>query len=217
MGDPREYFLPVLRDFKEENFTTSKEVEDFMKKKLGTGIESLKIMANHIIRLDDILNVKYEKNNKYERFELVWKLFKDAKFIKVTRLDKVSQAVSRIMAEDTKVYHIFDENDPLAKQKTSESGEYIRKEVGKFNPDRITREIKKIEREELILNEFIECCKISPFYINYEDAISENYINEVAKFCNKGDVKAKPRTIKKIAGDLSLEWIAKYKKLNIKS
>lgn len=112
LGNPEEYFIPwTTQEIKNplENFSSI-----LTRASTSNGNASIKVMAD---QLDDIeRNLAESKEIELEESELnflyphVRKIFKNAIFVKINRLDIIAQAVSRLMSLKTGKNHYINEN-----------------------------------------------------------------------------------------------------------
>jgi LPS sulfotransferase NodH len=216
LGHPSEYFIKVIENI---GITSSDEMNKLIenaiqKGKSENGISAVKIMSNQIIPIGRALKDASicKENNKEECF---YQFFKDAIFVRVIRNDKVAQAVSRVMAKQTDVYHAFStlkgfENrvGKVSKERDESFTEY--------NSNTIKNEIVKIENEEKFLDEFINKYKLDVNNIIYEEVVNNReYVELIANKLDIHSIKLAERRLKKISGQESKNWILQYKGSNI--
>ncbi|MDO6617617.1 Stf0 family sulfotransferase [Shewanella sp. 6_MG-2023] len=214
LGLPKEWFTSWINSFKSDGKVDIKKLDEFLLEKASSdnNVLSIKIMANQIIHINNIYSLNpVNGRNKSESLDSFYEAFKDATFAWVTRKDKVAQAVSRLMARKTGVYHHIVED----KKELSTGNHFIsngqRVESDEYRYEEIAQEIKRIEREEAIIEKFLNKYSIGHTKIIYEEAVnSRSYIQDVGRNLNQFDIPLSPRKIKKIGGQKSLDWIARY-------
>ena len=100
-GTPNEHFLPFLRDWK--GLGNPFDIEPALA--LGrneSGNTSVKIMSNYLRKMNAALSGGEEKPGLFPH---VYETFKDATWVFISRRQKDRQALSRITARNTGIYH----------------------------------------------------------------------------------------------------------------
>jgi LPS sulfotransferase NodH len=220
LGRPSEYFAPLIDSLSTFNKSGNDLLNEFNKclvkgKPTDDGVQSVKVMSNQIGTIGKIIidcGLVKSADSYKDAFS---QYFSDWFILRVTRLDKVSQAVSRIIAYDTNVYHRVEKKgnleDMLGKFSYND-----RDESGLiYNAERIKAELEKINAEESFLNELIEKFSFIGFIsIAYEDVVDDRgYLKElldIFQFPYK-DFMFKERSLKKVSGDVAKEWVQRYK------
>jgi LPS sulfotransferase NodH len=216
LGRPSEYFIKTIEGFEPNNSEKSvallKEVEE---KGLGSnGVTSVKIMSNQIqsiikIILDSKLVSESRPDYAFQEY------FKDAFFVRVNRLDKVAQAVSRLSASKTGIYHTSDKSDGLQGMLGKLSHNSRDESSLVIKDQEILEEINKIEKEEHFLSMLCEKLDIKVTTINYEDCTKDqSYLDLLFKKEPIKIIKKKERRLKKVSGVKSKEIIEKFKQKN---
>lgn len=216
LGTPTEYLQKFLN---KKNYLTKDRFEEIAaliesKARTPNGVVSIKIMANQIFPFTRLVSeIYYSNETPYQKVFI--DLFSKAQFLRVKRLDKVSQAVSRLMARVTKNYHsaVIEGDDELTKIVGSKISQAERAEVYEaYDYNLITQEIEKIEKEEKFLDELIVQLKLDVDNVIYEDVVANrDYIYRVANKFGEFNAKLGVRRLKKIGGDVSKVWIDRYK------
>ena len=174
---------------------------------------AFKIMANQL----DFINTLHRKlsalsPNYHSNYELIKKIYADAIWVKVERKDKVRQAISRLLALHTDVYHLAENNNNLKdigkliheKKQLDHSEAYYSFAV-------VHDEIEKINAEGAILEEFFSAIGESPITINYETAIHDrSYITAIAERLNLNNVNVSERHLMPLSNDTNEEWFERY-------
>ena len=215
LGRPSEYFIKVLQELNNNDSSQLKKLIFDVDKKGQTenGIISVKIMSNQIRGIGKaLLNSGVSAEIAPEVAFVNYYL--NTAFVRVIRNDKVSQAVSRIMARGTKVYHSADDISGLEGMVGRLDTVRVEEDVI-YDEDIITTEIKKIKQEESYLNNFIDKYNLPVCEVIYEDAVLDRgYISEVADLLGINDFKLCDRRLKKVSGKISSEWVERYKNEN---
>lgn len=212
LGRPSEYFIKVIESIgRVPSHEMERLIIDALESgKTENGISAVKIMSNQIIPIGRALKDAFlctEKNKE----ECFYQFFKDAFFARVIRNDKVEQAVSRVMAKQTGIYHTVSSLKGLENMLGKVAVE--RDETcSKYNFNAIKNEILNIENEERFLDEFINKYKLDINTVIYEDAVeNRQYVEKIANKLNLYSIKLAERRLKKISGHKSKDWILQYK------
>lgn len=212
LGRPSEYFIKVIESIGRvsPNEMNLSIVEALKNGRTENGISAVKIMSNQIIPIGRALKDASicTKDNKEECF---YDFFKDSVFARVIRNDKVAQAVSRIMAKQTDVYHAVDCGIGLegmlgkVSKKRDES-------ILRYDFEEIKSEIENINHEENFLDQFIERFSLAVEPICYEEAVeNRSYVDKIALKLDINNAALADRRLKKISGSIAKEWISMYK------
>jgi len=212
LGFPSEYFIKVIESI---GRVPSNEMERlitdaYSKGKTENGISAVKIMSNQIKPIGKALKDASIciQDNKEECF---YQFFKDAVFVRVIRNDKVAQAVSRVMARQTNIYHVVDN---LVSQEST-FGKVSKKRdesIAHYDFLEIKKEVENIKYEESFLDTFIDNFELGVESLSYEEVVKKrSYIDKVAFILNINDVQLAERRLKKVSGIIAEEWIERYK------
>jgi len=213
LGLPSEYFIKPIENLTNnvDNSVLQKSFYDALEMgKTQNQICSVKIMSNQLQLIGKILQkIGFSKDSNI--MNCFYTFFKKANFIILYRNDKIAQAVSRIVARQTNIYHLSDKSSTmkglgLVAEKRDESNlNYSKLEID--------LEINKIYQEEKLLETFLENYSIGYTKLYYEDiVINRDYVFNIASDFNINEIQISDRRLKKISGNISKEWIAKYKK-----
>ena len=218
LGRPSEYFSSLADNFK--RFETTGALSEAFEASLMKGFvektnsNSVKIMQSQIGAIGKIL-IDTGKVQSFSHKSAFVEFFKPYYWARIVREDKVAQAVSRVVARHTDVYHRVAEDsavkDLLGKFSTQERQD----EHLVYNETEISLEIEKIEQEELFLDALIREHDIDVFEIIYEKVVNDrSYVNSLVKNITGKKLveELTPRSLKKISGGLSQDWISRYKK-----
>lgn len=214
LGRPSEYFIKVINSigiFDEENMK-EKIITALKKGSTDNGISAVKIMSNQIRPIGKAMKEAGFCDTE-DNEECFFKYFANSVFCRVIRKDKVAQAVSRIMARQTKVYHSVTHTTGIEGM----FGQAIQKKdrdesLLEYNYEEIYKEIENIEKEENLLDKFIDRFNINHKLIVYENVINDrSYVELLAKKLGYNHISLAERHLKKVSGNISYVWINRYK------
>lgn len=220
LGRPSEYFSGLADNF--AKFESVDELSDAFEASLIKGFVektnscSVKIMQSQIGAIGKIL-IDTDRVRSLSHKSAFVEFFREYHWARIIRGDKVAQAVSRVVARHTDVYHRVSEDssvkDLLGKFSTKEREDSHLV----YDETEIRLEIQKIKHEEQFLDDLIGEHDVNVFNIIYEEVVEDrSYINRLVKNVTgeKSRVKLQPRSLKKVSGSLSEDWIERYKKNN---
>lgn len=217
LGRPSEYFSGIVDNF--QNVNDPDQLKLDFEKSLNKGYVpasdslSVKIMQSQIGVLGKILlDSGLVQGDSHKKAFCDY--FKDFLWVRIFRDDKVAQAVSRIFAKHTNVYHQVSEDSEVKDLLGKFSVKNRDDSKLKYSYDEIDAEVRKIEEEERFLTDLINDFNMNVYEIKYEDSVkSRNYIYEVASLLKleSNGIVLKDRSLKKISGELAGKWIEKYK------
>ena len=214
LGQPNEYFIkPIDLWYANKNKSNVVEIinEIPFKSSSSNGVQAVKIMSNQIDPIGAILN-KVNLASGKNNLDCFFNYFSDFTFVRVARIDQVAQAVSRIMAKNTGIYHYLD--PAKSSLRLGRSSPRERNESGiEYSHDLIQTNINDIMAEEKTMENYLQMYSIDPLKIIYEDSIaSRSYINEIASRLGIPPISIlAERGIKKVGGSISQSWIARFK------
>jgi trehalose 2-sulfotransferase len=214
LGKPFEYFIKVINEVFTEKappeYVRSSIYQALEKGLTENGVSAVKIMSNQLFPIGFALQYSsiVLRRNGDDSF---YHFFKDSVFVRVVRKDKIAQAVSRVMAQQTDIYHssddLLDLKDVIAKVATTRDESHLT-----YRVDLIEQELSAISHEELVLDNFLNKFNIPCFEIIYENAIDDrSYVIEIAKLLGLGSICLKDRRLKKVSGSLAKEWVERFK------
>ncbi len=214
LGRPSEYFIKLIDIMNRGEKLNLEYINDFLFQKASTdnGVTSIKIMSNQLKSIDRLYkSVGVIPQDTELRYPYFYEIFQNSLFIKLTRKDKVSQAVSRIMARKTNIYHSVETLNGLDGMLGKVIQDQERDENFKFSFSEVQDTIKNIQQEEKNLNLFIKTHNINAVDINYEDIVdNRKYIYDISHRIDIEDIILLNRRLKKISGEKSLEWVKLY-------
>ncbi len=218
MGKPTEHYIKLF-ETEDLNLHT---IRSYLSKnsKTPNGVQAVKIMANQLRKINDLY--KHNGGRDFKRFlffknngpyDYLFNEYKDAKFIRIYRSDKVAQAVSMVFSGKTNIYHLV-KNNSLKDFVGKETQDKININVDfEYSKESIDYHLNFIKEQEECLNNFINTYQIKPIDIKYEDIIhDQNYLYHIAKRLGIKNVTPSERTLMKMAGKNSRIWIDRYKK-----
>lgn len=214
LGRPSEYFIKVI-----ENINNSSKEE--LKKSIETaldkgrtenGVISIKVMANQINSIGKAI-YNSELCEIEDNSACFYEFFKDFVFARVKRKDKIAQAVSRVMAKQTDVYHAVDKVDGVEGM----IGKFINNQRDEtkviYDFNEINSELSKIKQEEEFIDQFLNKYSIPYIDIQYEDAVqNRSYVISIANKMGVNNVNLLERRLKRVSGKKSEEWVERFKK-----
>lgn len=175
-GAPKEYYLPQIRKLRRnEEYDFSKGIEKIERRNTKNNIFAVKVMSNYLANLEFVHEqILLQTNNanglpKSEKkepfpFDSFREYYQDATWIWLKRENTVKQALSRIKARKTKIYH-----SPQAL--TTQNSNRKKGRIINFPTRTLDKEIFKISCENTIWSEFFSKHKIDPIKVTYEDLV----------------------------------------------
>lgn len=209
LGKPSEYFINVINSHQDKN---SEQLKEDVLEALAKGISgesmSIKLMSNQIGVIGAILR-KSGLSSQVDNQESFNEYFKDWFFVRVIRNDKVAQAVSRVMAAQSQVYHTVDSSNGLEGM-LGHVGFSRNEELVHYDFDAIQKEVENIQREEMLLDVFIEKFAIDVFSVVYESAVdNREYVQQLSNKLDIGKIELSERRLKKVSLNAE-EWIKRF-------
>lgn len=213
-GTPNEHFLPFLRDWKGAGHPF--DIEPALA--LGrneSGNTSIKIMSNYLRKMNAALTTEEPKTGP---FPYVYETFKDAIWVYISRRQKDRQALSRITARNTGIYHFktskmpFKVGGSVADKNKIEAADQL--EYSDALRDEISQTLATIHEEEKVWEDFFTAWDIKPFRIVYErvNRSTDNYLKPLGKRLGYELEDALPdRGITKLPGKTSTRIIKAYR------
>ena len=215
LGKPNEYFIKAINMWQQK--AKIDDIKNYLEEvsKISAspnGVQAVKIMSNQIAPLGAIFNA-IEESDSNNNFDAFFNYFSDYKIVRITRRDKVAQAVSRIMAEHTGIYHYIDSAESFLNLGHSSSSN--RDETGiEYSYDLIQNTIHAIRKEEKLIEKILEAYSLQYLNVEYETSVkSRSYINEITNLVALPKITTfSDRPIKKVGGLISKEWIERFRK-----
>jgi len=215
LGLPEEYFIPWTS---QEINNPLNNFESIIKRASTTnGNASIKVMADQLDYIErNLANSKgliLEKEELHYLYPHVRKLFKNAAFIKINRLDIVAQAVSRLMSLKTGKNHLVDVLSSYMPGNNTFSNDEYNKEV-EYNKLYLDEQVLKISQENTKWDCILKNWNLdAPINLIYEDCINDfSYLstigNKLGLLINVETLSK--RKLKKIGNSKNDEFIQKY-------
>lgn len=146
--------------------------------------------------------------------------YQGSTWVFLRRREHLYQAISRDMANQTKVCHVVNTNDATKLQGIGKRGAIAMENADnynmqtQFNAKRLLTRIQSIVREEVGWERFFKKYKISPLELYYEDIVdNKDYLTELARQAGvKLPDKIPAIPLVKIGNQLNEEWAERFKK-----
>lgn len=210
-GNPESYFRKqdlskwALRWNLIKSLDESFSFEDYLAAAISAGssngVFSVRIMWGTLEELiHDLRNVYPECNDDGNLLE---KAFGSIKFVYLKRNDVVAQAVSRLRAEQSDVWHVSDDN-----------GDQVDGYESSYDFNQIRKYVLESEKDNSGWRRWFSSHDIEPLEIVYEE-LAESPVEEVRRILQYLDIDL-PESCKinapnkKMADGISQEWIERY-------
>lgn len=174
------------------------------KGKGNSSVFGMRLMCESVLSLSERLKSFYpESKTDYYRFQSA---FGNIKYIHLSREDKVAQAVSRLRAEQSGLWHIHSDMTERERLKTGHSPVYDFNKLSAF--------INQLEENDLAWSNWFIQQGIEPLHISYEELSTNPHVtlksilSYIGIEFNIGS-SITPRTAR-MANEESNEWIARY-------
>lgn len=215
LGRPEEYFLSWEQKDHSDWRSELKALIDIARS--SNGESAVKVMANQLSPINRRLETFVNVDDDPKPFSAFRSVFPKANWVKITRIDVVAQAISRMISKETGIYHaISDKNDShfVGSLLKGEHKDYNAKAVFKF--DELLDEIVSITLENLTWSHFFEAHNIEPlelFYEKYQGDDQMAYLDRIAEV-SKIDIPVpkKSRKLVKLSNKLNDEWRDRFLK-----
>lgn len=215
LGQPEEYFIPWTSQVIEKPIDNFESI--LRRASTKNGNASIKIMADQLEHIENNLagsqNLTLEKDELNYIYPHVRKLFKDALFIKINRVDIVAQAVSRLMSLKTGKNHFVDASSTYMPGNNTLSNDEYNKNV-EYNKFYLDQQVLEISQENTKWDCILKNWQVeSPINLVYENCINDfNYLSNIGTRLGLSiNVDNLPkRKLKKIGNSKNDEFIYKY-------
>ncbi|SEL91956.1 LPS sulfotransferase NodH [Roseivivax marinus] len=213
LGQPEEWFIPW--DPGKTDLNWEEHLTSVQSRATGdNGVSAIKIMANQLDPVDRCL-ATFLKADREGEFAHVATAFPQARWVWLRRNDVVSQAISRIMAQQTGINHA------TAKPEDAHfSGNMMRGYNPNYNKnavyqyDAILSHVTAITLENLVWQRFFESQGISPLKLTYEDVILDDTMSHLDTFAELAGVATPvpktPRKMVKVGNSRNSEWRERF-------
>lgn len=170
LGKPEEYFIPWDASLPDQDWVYRLDgvLSDSMTE---NGVGAVKIMADQAVSVDRCLAQVDDTLHKGRRILPSFHTFlKDAVFVYIQRKDRLRQAISRVIAEQTGINHAVDTGtqEHFAGNLMKGLDTSYSQDVP-FNFELLQKTMLGIEEENLIWENFFRDWKIQPLRLVYED------------------------------------------------
>lgn len=171
----------------------------------GTGIFGLRLMRENLEDATGMIDTVYPGlPDDVARFE---KAFGRTLFIHLSRGDKVAQAVSRVKAEQTGLWHLAPDGTEL--ERLSPPAHPV------YDHDAIDKHVTELEQYDDAWNQWFVACGIDPVRITYE-MLSGDPASVLALILDRLGLDSAIASdavpeVAKLADATSAEWIARYR------
>lgn len=210
LGKPEEYFIPWTAGNIENPI---KVFQDILKiSKTDNNVSTIKVMADQLEyierQLEGIIEINSDGNSMtYPRCR---ELFKDATFIRIDRIDSVSQATSRYIAKLTGKNHFVDSSSEYIPGNTIHSNKDYNSTIT-FDESALDEHVISIAKEKALWSKVMKEWGFEyTLSLSYEDCINDrSYLEKIMSNLDlTGDISE--RKIKKIGNEKNQEIIKKY-------
>ena len=171
----------------------------------GTGRFGLRLMQSDLGRLCDRIDTVYPGlPTDAARLQ---RAFGDTLYIRLARADRLAQAVSMVMAEQTGLWHIAPDGTELERLSPPQTPEY--------DFDRIAAKLAQLEQADADWLDWFEAQGIEPLQIAYED-LAARPGEQIGRICSAlgvsvpSDVSLQP-TVAKMPAAQNQIWIARFR------
>lgn len=214
LGAPREHFLPWAAAKEDKDWKA--EFDKLMgEARSKNGVAAIKIMANQMRPVDRCLGTFVPAAEADKPFPHLHEAFRDATWIKLTRRDVVAQAISRVMAVQTGVYHAVENaagGTPFSNVAKSLDPDYNAKV--EYSYAALLNEVTAIALENLAWTRFFEAHGITPLEFVYEEVVADQSYSHLDAMAAaegvEGPVKKVPRRLTKLSNHRHETWRERF-------
>lgn len=212
MGDPREYFIKWNPERIGDK--GARRLMTLIKRRTINGVFSVKLMANQLPRLDACMKGDGATmlSGADDQFANAHKALRGASWVFLTRRNITRQAISRLLAIQTGVYHAFIGNSAEISTKTDTGP--VQNNAFLYEQDTITTLVREIQEENLLWEMFFERWQIKPVRIDYEAYCEDRafYLQKICDAAGLGALVTIPQSVtKKLAGKHSQNHYKKWR------
>jgi LPS sulfotransferase NodH len=213
LGKPEERFIPWDPAKADQNWHAS--FESLHHRSRGpNGIASVKVMASQLLKVEACLSTFIEPSYSglFSHFAAA---FRCGVWVWLRRDDVVSQAISRLMAQQTGINHATARSDDK-----HFAGNLLRgydtsyNEKTQYRYGAILRQVTAITVENLTWRRFFAHHNIQPIELVYEQAAADGGLLHLDKMAQAiGLAEAPPRktrTMVKLANDKNADWLERF-------
>jgi LPS sulfotransferase NodH len=206
-GDPKEYFHRL-----NETSLAREDYLEFVRQTIRdtaapNGVFGAKFLWHHVAYLCDKVRAYPEFHGRgMSSYETLATLFANPHYIRITRRDKLGQAISMAKARQTGVFHQFE-----GKERTPQ-----REPV--FDAGAIEYYLRKSRLDDLAWQVYFDKFEIAPFEVEYETFLTrrEEITREILDFLGipvPAGFRLGEASIKRTSDDVNKEWRRRFLEL----
>ncbi len=176
----------------------------------GTSVFGMRLMWESLGELSKSLDWFYPNlSSDNARFQSA---FKSPVYIYLSRTDKVAQAVSRLKAEQSGLWHVFEDGTERERLGVGQ--------IPTYDVNKLSMFVAEAENNDVAWKHWFAQQGIEPLYLTYEELAAEPQpiLGTVLSFLGLDPAianKAKVNT-SKLANDESLEWAIRFRRETLK-
>lgn len=208
LGLPEEWFANWAAMSEEHNY--AEELEKVTRRGTGeNGVFAIKVMANQLFVVDKCLKNVFGLEEGFA--PNVHQAFRDAVWVRICRRDALGQAISRVVAQQTNIYHATQN-----KADTHFAGGVVRgydasyADGAQYNFDVLLKQFLRVQLENTAWDNFFRAHGITPLTLVYEEIAAQEPQQVVAAIAQHANISAPDepytRKLAKLAGRKSEEW-----------
>lgn len=209
MGEPEEWFVPWA--VTKPNINWKEAFEGVMRRSTGPdGRQAIKVMANQLAPVDACLST-FMTTSLNGLFPVFAETFQKWVFIKLTRKDVVSQAISRVMSRQTGINHATGKAENTHFAGNLQRGydpDYNNQTV--YDYGAISAEVNSIILENLAWQRFFETNSIQATELFYEDICEDPEMSYLDTIAIKARIletfPRKTRKLVKLSNNRNTQW-----------
>ncbi len=212
LGVPEEWFAPWSGA--KEDFNYEEAFDRVIQSGTGeNGVFSVKLMSNQLFQVDAGLRKVFHQTEGFA--PNILKAFEDAVWVRLLRQDTLGQAISRVIAQQTNVYHATRERSD-----THFAGGVVRghnvsyADEAKYDFAVLLKQVQRIQLENIAWDQFFASYQIEPLVLVYEEIAQktpEQVVKAIASYANiEASAQHDGRKLAKLAGTKADEWRQRF-------
>lgn len=213
LGNPKEWFVPW--DPAKTLVNWQEKIVDVKQRASGVnGVLAIKVMAKQLHPVNACLAEAYPAREDAE-FGHFASAFREAKWVRIIRRDTVSQAISRLMAQQTGINHATarPEDEHFAGN-LARGYDTNYNHKTKYSYEKLLSFVTAIVLENLAWDSFFASHKITPVELVYEDIVRDTdmaYLDVLAAHIGLDcELKRQPRKMVKMGNSRNREWRERF-------
>lgn len=211
LGMPEEYFIGWRPDQQGRDWAAELD-QVLLKAATPNGVSSFKIMANQLLHVEKCLNPA--TNLRAPLCKAFQQAFRNAVWVWIEREDKLNQAISSAISEQTGVNHAVGsgERDYFPGNLMVGYKENYNKDA-KFDFDLVHRTMMRFVNENLLWDRFFHTHHINPIRLRYNEFVENRdaYLAALAKAAGvELPAEIAPRKLMRLANKVNEEWRQRY-------